>query len=205
VADISSVLNTTLAVALGGTGGASASAARTALGLVKQTGVGDDTAGSLALVGTFGWGGFAIDVPSTNLNNIQRSGVYSLGSGDSNNPLGTAGLCINIERTTDRQVQMAFSCTTTEQQGLYWRQKSGDGWSDWRAIGHNGQTAGAIGAYAMCKNVSGGAIGTDSSIVAASNLRFSDTALTVGGVPNGTWKCMSNTASNAVGLFMRTA
>jgi hypothetical protein len=63
--DIVQELNTARPISVGGTAAGNVTQARINLGVVKQTGVSDTTAGSLMMVGAFGIGGRAPDITVT--------------------------------------------------------------------------------------------------------------------------------------------
>lgn len=137
------------------------------------------------------------------LDDIIRTGFYVTASADLNNPADSFGIVINVEQTADRQLQIYAGTVPSADTAFFWRTKTSGGWADWKAISHSGATAGAFGMPALCKNVSGSTINTDDTVTASGNLKFSDSAGTVGSTPNGTWTCCSITANNAVGLFIR--
>lgn len=131
--DIAADLNAPRPMASGGTGGTSASTARTNLGVVPQASVTDGTAGRLMTVGAFGLGGTdAVALPGDDLNLVTRTGVYVAVSGDDANVPGSGYFTVwHMERDATRAAQVAIRNNTA---AIYYRTMDSSTWGAWRQI-----------------------------------------------------------------------
>jgi hypothetical protein len=77
-------------------------------------------------------------------------------------------------------------------------------WLDPNAFstGNAGLTAGGVGAFSFLQKLSAGTatVGTTET---GGNLAYTDTSLTTGSSPSGTWKCLSRCAQNQAAMWLR--
>jgi hypothetical protein len=91
--------------------------------------------------GSHRWREEGASVPSDNLNSITESGVYTYAPSDANVPMAVSGGVLHLQRPTDRALQIAANAAETESLRIFWRQKTGVGWSSWRELMHHNTSA----------------------------------------------------------------
>jgi hypothetical protein len=84
---------------------------------------------------------FGRDVDGTSLNDLDESGIYAYGSDDPGIPSVAAGVVLHLGRISARAIQIAGPCTSSSLLDLYFRERSGAGWSNWRMLVHHATTA----------------------------------------------------------------
>jgi hypothetical protein len=127
--DLVADANAARPISAGGTGSGTKAGAQASLGVVPQASTSDATAGSLLLVGGFGWGGAPLAMPGEDCNSITVTGLYA-GTADvtANMPVAASSFTILHIPTSQGALQIAYRTD-----GRTWRRvKVAADWFAWR-------------------------------------------------------------------------
>lgn len=168
-------------------------------------------AGNLMEVGAFGLGADATRWATTDLNDIDKSGLYDIDGSDANVPSG-GGHLIHSENSAEANATQIY--TDIVEGRSYFRVKANSTFQAWQEIFHTGNldidSSGGLGKSKIMRNFSGASIAADATI-AGGSLRFayflSTGNIAIFGAAVGTWKNTSGGTLllNDFGEFTRIA
>ncbi|MCQ2035179.1 phage tail protein [Stutzerimonas kunmingensis] len=116
---------------------ADAAAARETLGLVKQSGSIDTTAGRVMTVGAFGLGSAAIGLATPNLNDERTTGFYYCNS-PTNSPAAENGWLLHEDLSVAGYAAQTYKALSGR---VFQRVQSGGAWRSWVELFHSGNVS----------------------------------------------------------------